>query len=331
MKAIVIEGFGEADVFREREVAERKLNSNEVRIQVKATSVNPLDYKIRKGLAPAWAPDFPAILHGDVSGVISEVGSEVKGFGVGDEVYGCVGGVKGSPGVLCEAVIADPQLVAKKPKSLNFRQAAALPLAVITAWEGLDKAKIQSGQHVLVHGGTGGVGHLALQLANIRGARVSVSVGNTQKFQMVKSLGAHEVIDYKNESIRNYVERLTQKRGFDVVFDTVGGENLIGSMEAARLNGTVINIQARGNYDLTLMHMRGLSLHVVFMLIPLLHHFGRERHGKILADVASLVDAGKVIPLVDEHSFTFAQIAEAHRFAESGQAVGKIVVTRGSW
>ena len=141
-------------------------------------------------------------------------------------------------------------------------------------------------------------------------------------------ISADHVVNYRQEPVGDYVGRLTGGRGFDVVFDTVGGENLQRSFAAARWNGAVVNIQARGQHDLGLAHLRALSLHVVFMLIPLLHDVGRERHGRILAEVAKLVDGGRLRPLVDPTGFTFERIGEAHAHAETGPVTGKVVVRR---
>lgn len=171
MKAQIIEKFGEATEFKVVDLPIPEVIPHHVLIRVLATSVNPVDYKIRGGIVPDIAPDFPAVLHGDVAGIIEKVGEGVNNFQPGDEVYGCAGGVKGMGGALAEYMLADAALIAKKPKSLNMRETAALPLVAITAWEGLiEKAQIQSGQTILIYGGTGGVGHIALQLAKSCGA-----------------------------------------------------------------------------------------------------------------------------------------------------------------
>lgn len=173
MQAYVINQFGDATVFQASEVATPENQPGHVLIRVAATSVNPVDYKIRSGAVADIAPEFPAILHGDVAGVVEAVGENVEQFKLGDEVYACAGGVKGLGGALTEYMLADADLVAKKPHSLTMAEAAALPLVSITAWEGLiDRAKIRPGQTVLVYGGTGGVGHVGIQLAKWAGAKV---------------------------------------------------------------------------------------------------------------------------------------------------------------
>lgn len=328
MRAFVIDQFGGPDVFHDAELPRPEPAAGEVLIRVAATSVNPVDYKVRSGAGAALAPPFPAILHGDVAGTVAAVGEGASGFAEGDEVYGCVGGVGKVQGVLADFAVADARLVAQRPRTITMAEAAALPLVAITAWEGFDKAKIGEGQRVLVHGGTGGVGHVALQLAKACGAEVTATCSSDEKADLALELGADHVVNYRDVPVEEYVGQLTGGRGFDVVFDTVGGENLQRSLAAARWNGSVVNIQARGQHDLGLAHLRALSIHVVFMLIPILHDVGRERHGRILAEVAKLVDAGRLRPLVDPHEFTFEQIGEAHAHAESGRAVGKVVARR---
>ena len=173
MKAIVIERFGQPTVFQTVDLPVPEVFPHHVLIRVAATSINAVDVKIREGVVPDIAPNFPAILHGDVAGIIEVIGDNVEGFKVGDEVYACAGGVKGMGGALAEYMVADTRLVAHKPKSLNMLEAAALPLVSITAWEGLiDRAQVQPGQKVLVYGSTGGVGHIGIQLAKWAGARL---------------------------------------------------------------------------------------------------------------------------------------------------------------
>lgn len=336
MQAWVIEQHGGPEVFKQVEREMPEPGPGEVRIKVAATSVNPVDYKIRSGAAEALCPPKPAILHGDVSGVVDQVGQGVERFAVGDKVYGCVGGYGQVPGVLADFAVADSALLAHAPQTIALKDAAALPLVTLTAWEGWDKVglgatgleRFGGGEpmHVLVHGGTGGVGHLAMQLAKARGARVSTTVSSNAKAALATRLGADETIDYKAESIEQYLVRLTDGKGFDAVFDTVGGPNIARSIEAVRLNGHIACIQGRSEIDGGVLHMKAASLHLVFMLIPILHGIDRARHGRVLTEAAALVDAGKLKPLIDERRFTFDQVVEAHAFAESGEQVGKVVV-----
>ncbi len=328
MRAWVIHEFGDPGVFQERDMPLPELKPNHVRIQVAATSVNPVDCKIRRG-AP-MAPNLPAILHGDVAGTVVAVGEGVTAFAVGDEVYGCAGGVKGSGGALAEYMVADAHLLARKPKSLTMAEAAALPLVAITAWEALlDRAQVQPGDKVLVYGGTGGVGHIGVQLAKAAGATVYATVGSEAKGAIARRLGADVTIPYPNQTVAEFVAAHTGGAGFDIVFDTVGNHNLPNAFAAAKLGGTVVTTAARSQQDLTPLHSKGLTLHGVYMLIPLLHGVGRAHHGEILTKLAHWVDQGSVRPWLDRaQTFRFADVAAAHHHLESGQAIGKVVLTQ---
>ena len=260
-------------------------------------------------------------------GVVEMVAPDVQGFQVGDEVYGCAGGLKGSDGALAQWMAADARLLAKKPRTLSMAASAALPLVSITAWDALfNKAKLTQGQKILIHGGVGGVGHVAVQLAKWRGAHVTATVISDEDFALARELGADEVINAKTEMPDQYVQRLTQGRGFDVVFDTVGGPNLDRSLQAAARNGAVVTTAARSTHDLSPMHNKALSLHVVFMLLPLLVNEGREQHGKILTTIAEIVDQKRLKPLIDSRQFTLNTVADAHALLESGKAQGKVVI-----
>jgi NADPH2:quinone reductase len=263
-----------------------------------------------------------------VAGVIDTVARDVTEFNIGDEVFGCAGGLKGSGGALAEYMLADARLIAKKPTSLSMEESAALPLVGITAWEALFvKNHLKAGQRVLVHGGVGGVGHIGVQLAHWCGANVSATVRSQEGMATAAAFGADEVINVEVENVEQYLARLTGSAGFDLVFDTVGGPNLDKSLAAAKINGAVVTTAARSTHDLSPMHAKSLTLSVVFMLIPILKNQGREAHGKILQQLARIVDEGKLRPMVDARKFTLATINEAHALLESGKARGKVVVT----
>jgi NADPH2:quinone reductase len=329
MQAQIVSQFGNPTIFETADLPVPQLLPNHVLIRVMATSVNPVDYKIRQGVVADIAPHFPMVLHGDVAGVVEAIGEGVTAFQPGDEVYACAGGVKGSGGALADYMLADVHLVAHKPKSLTMVEAAALPLVSITAWEGLiDRAKIQPGQKVLVYGATGGVGHIGIQLAKWAGATVYALVSSEEKGAIARKLGADFTINYRQQAVEKFVAEHTGGQGFDVVFDTVGNDNLQNAFKAAKLNGTVVSILALSQQDLTLLHAKGLSLHLVFMLIPLLHGVGRARHGEILTQLAQLVDAGQLRPLLDAKVFNFSEVGQAHDRAESGQAIGKVVLSQ---
>lgn len=327
MKAMVIERFGEPTVFQTVEVPTPEIEPGHVLIRVVATSVNPVDRKIREGVVADIAPGFPAILHGDVAGVVVDVGEGVDRFRVGDAVYGCAGGVKGTGGALAEYMLADADLLAHKPQTLTMAESAALPLVSITAWEGLiDRARVQPGQKVLVYGGTGGVGHIGVQLAKWAGATVYALVSSEEKGAIARQLGADFTINYRQTPVEKFVAEYTDSRGFDVVFDTIGNDNLQNAFKAAKLNGTVVSLVSLSQQDLSLLHAKGLTLHLVYMLLPMLSGENRPYHHRILAKIADLVDQGQVRPLLDPTLFTFAEAAAAHTHAGSGEAVGKVVL-----
>jgi len=271
------------------------------------------------------SPAAPALLGMDFAGTIEALGDDVEGYVVGDEVYGCVGGLADLPGTLAEYITADADLVAKKPINLSMREAAALPLVAITAYEGLTRAGIKEGQKVLVHGGSGGVGHVALQLAKHFGADVYATGTGEKKLAVIKDLGA-TVIDYKNETVESYVGKYTNGTGFDLVYDSVGGENLLKSFEAAALNGHIATTVSLLELDLSTAHFKGLSLHVVFMLIPMLHNYKRAKHGEILRKLAQIIELGNFKVVLDENRFSLEEVGKAHAHLESGKAIGKIVI-----
>ncbi|WP_340588856.1 zinc-dependent alcohol dehydrogenase family protein [Erythrobacter alti] len=327
MKAMILNQYGADAPFVEADLPKPSAKAGHVIVRVAATSVNTVDTMIRSmgaDLAPL-SPGLPALLGMDFAGSVEEVGEDVEGFAVGDEVYGCAGGLADLPGALAEHIEADARLIAHKPKSLSMREAAAIPLVGITAYEGLTRAGVGEGQRVLVHGGTGGVGHLALQMAQAFGADVYATCTGDKDLEIVRGYGA-TAIDFMSEQVADYVEQHTDGAGFDVVYDSVGGANLSKSFEAAALNGQVATTVSMLELDLTPAHFKGLSIHVVFMLIPMLHDFNRAEHGFILGEIAKLVDAGKVTPLLDEQRFSLQQAGDAHDRLTSGKATGKVVI-----
>lgn len=327
MKAMIINDFGGSDVFKATELTKPVVTAGHLVIKVAATSVNTVDTMIRQmgaDLAPL-SPQLPGVLGMDFAGVVEEVGEGVSGFKIGDEVYGCAGGLADLQGALAQYMLADAKLVAHKPKSVSMREAAALPLVGITAYEGLTRVGVSQGQKVLVHGGAGGVGHIALQLANYFGGDVYATGDETQQ-ALIEKLGATG-INFKTETVADYVAEHTNGAGFDAIFDSVGGANLSNSFEAAALNGQVATTVSMLELDLTPVHFKGLSLHVVFMLIPMLHNHKREQHGEILTKLAEIVDAGKLTPIVDEQHFNLDEVGKAHDRLASGKATGKVVVS----
>ncbi|GAB5390149.1 MAG: zinc-dependent alcohol dehydrogenase family protein [Alphaproteobacteria bacterium] len=328
MKAMILNLYGDTAKFELADVPKPKATAGHVLVKVAASSVNTVDTMIKQMGQEQLplSPDLPAILGMDFAGTVEAVGAGVTDYSPGDEVYGCAGGLIGLDGALAEYISADAQLIAHKPKSLSMQQAAALPLVGITAYEGLTRAGVKAGQQVLVHGGAGGVGHVATQLARHFGANVYATGSGDAQMDIIKSYGA-TAIDYRREPVADYVSQHTEDRGFDVVFDSVGGANMANSFEAAALNAQIATTVALLELDLSVAHFKGLSIHVVFMLIPMLHNHQRQHHGDILATLAKIVDQGALSPLLDTNSFTLEEVGAAHDRLTSGQAIGKVVVS----
>lgn len=324
MQALVLEKTGSPFVLRE--VAMPVAAAGEVLVRIAASGINPLDTKIRAGQAAHANTSLPAILGMDLAGTVVAVGADVKTFRVGDDVYGMAGGIGGVPGSLAEFGVFDADLLALKPEHFTMREAAALPLIFITAWEGLvDRANVQAGQKVLIHGGAGGVGHVVIQLAVALGAEVYATGSSAQK-DMIQSLGA-TAIDYRSESVEEYVSRYTDGVGFDVIYDTVGGATLDASFAAIRkYKGHVVSCLGWGTHSLAPLSFRAATYSGVFTLLPLLT--GRERihHGDIMSEATKLAEQGKLRVNVDPQRYTFSSATDAHVALEGGTTRGKLVI-----
>jgi NADPH:quinone reductase-like Zn-dependent oxidoreductase len=311
--------------FRRVELPRPELRNNQVLVRICASGINPLDTRIRAGQAAHAEQPLPAVLGIDMAGTVEEVGADVTTFKLADEVYGMAGGVGGLQGTLAELIAVDACLLARKPKNLSMREAAALPLSIITAWEGLvDRAKVHDGHKVLIHAGAGGVGHIAIQIARAFGAQVFATVSSDKK-SVVKGFGATP-IDYRATSLEGYVATSTQGEGFDIVYDTVGGATLDASFAAVkRYTGHVVSCLGWGAHSLAPLSFRGATYSGVFTLHPLISGEGRAHHGQILRYARGLAEAGKLRPLLNKQHFSTEHIAAAHALVESG-ALGKVVV-----
>jgi len=327
MKAMLLQSYGDGYDFIQQEIPRPEPGPGQVLIKVAGTSFNPIDNKIATlGSQLGFAPKLPAILSMDVSGVVESVGEGVEIFKSGDAVYGCAGGLGDIPGALAEYMVADAGLLAHAPRNMELADAAALPLVAITAWLGLfGKADLCEGETLLVHGGAGGVGHIAVQLGIAAGAEVYATVSSDTKAAIVEALGATP-INYNEMDVEAYVKEFTDGEGFHVIYDTIGGTHLETSFQAAALEGSIVTTVSRSTNDLSLMHAKALSLHVVFMLLPMFTGQGGELYGEILTQLAELVENDTVVVLLDEARFKMTEIAEAHRYWASGAATGKIVI-----
>lgn len=331
MKAILATAPGGTDVLQLRDIPKPELTSaHHIRVKLAAAGVNPMDTKLRA--KPAYHPDkLPAILGCDGAGVVETIGDQVTRFKVGDEVYFCNGGLGDEPGNYAEYTTLHEEYCAVKPANLSLQDAAALPLVLITAWEALvERAELRKGQTILIHAAAGGVGHVALQLAHHLGAHTAVTVSGGEKTALARSLGAEKIINYREQDFVQETLAWTNGKGADVVFDTVGGETYIRSLNAARIGGKVVSILATplAAADVQLARLRNLSLGFELMLTPqaLGMHDERVRQRRILEEGAKLVEAGQLGVLVT-HRLPLEQAAEAHKLIEAGGMTGKIVLT----
>jgi NADPH:quinone reductase-like Zn-dependent oxidoreductase len=324
MKAVVMHAFSSS--LAVGDTARPQAAAGQVLVRVKASGVNPLDLKIASGAADHAQVTLPAILGIDMAGIVDSVGEGVTGFAPGDEVWGMTGGVGKLQGSLAQYAAVDADLLAHKPASIGMREAAALPLVFITAWEGLvDRARIRAGQKVLVHGGAGGVGHIAVQIARAFGAQ-AYATGSASQRAVIEGYGA-VFIDYETSSVDDYVQHHTGGAGFDIVFDTVGGATLDASFRAARrYHGHVVSALGWGTHSLAPLSFRAATYSGVFTLLPLLSGEGRANHGAIMAEAARLVDAGKIKVLLDDRHYGLHEVDQAHAAMRNRTARGKVVV-----
>lgn len=298
----------------------------QVLVRVLASAVNPLDTKIAAGKGGHANQTLPAVLGMDLAGVVERLGEGVTAFSVGAEVYGMAGGIGGNQGALAQYIAVDADLLARKPHNLSMREAAALPLIFITAWEGLvDRANVRAGQKVLIHGGAGGVGHVAVQIAKARGAEV-FATGSAHSRAAIESFGATP-IDYRSSTVDDYMAQHTDGEGFDVVYDTVGGSTLDASFAAVKIyTGHVLSCLGWGEHKLAPLSFRGATYSGVFTLLPLLTGKGRKHHGEILAQATRMAQAGQLRVLLDAQRFTLTEVNQAYERVSSAGHQGKVVI-----
>jgi NADPH:quinone reductase len=323
MKALVLDAAGAP--FRLAEVPRPEATAGQVLVRIHASGINPLDTKIRAGQAAHARHPLPAILGIDLAGVVEQVGAGVTAFRHGDEVYGMTGGVGAIPGSLAEFAAVDSRLLAIKPTTLSMREAAAIPLIFITAWEGLvDRVKLDAHRNVLVLGAGGGVGQMAIQIARSIGSDV-YGLDRAGKADAIRSSGATP-IDLSNESVDEYVAKYTGGKGFDVVYDTVGGPSLDTAFKAVTRFGHVVTALGWGTHSLAPLSFKSGTYSGVFTLAPLLTGEGREHYGDILRQATRLANNHQLRPLLDPHQFTLANALDAYELLEQRQARGKLVV-----
>ncbi len=305
MKAVCLEHFGGPDALEIKDVERPEVGEGEVLVRVRAASVNPVDYKIRSGKYPTVKEDqLPKVLGRDISGTVMSCGKGVVGLKTGDDVYAMLDRGQGG---YAEYVVLSADLCVPKPKKLDHTAAAAVPLAAITAWQGLfDHGELLAGQRVLIHGGAGGVGHFAIQFAKSRGATVVTTVSGRDK-EFVRSLGADQAIDYKTEKFEDVV------RDVDLVLDLVAGDTQERSWKVLKDGGVMISTLARPSESRAREHHARAT------------NYMAKPNPSELTEIGRLIDEGKVNPCV-ESTFPLQQAADAQRHLEIDHPHGKTVL-----
>jgi NADPH:quinone reductase-like Zn-dependent oxidoreductase len=330
MKAVILDRYGSNDHVHFGEMPDPEVRENDVLVQIHAASVNPVDFKIRNGDLKLILPyRLPLILGNDLAGVVLRVGSGVRRFNPGDEVYARAD--KDRMGAFAEFISIKEDSVANKPEQLTMEEAASIPLVGLTAWQALiERANLKKGQKVLIHAGSGGVGTFAIQLAKQLGAIVATTT-STANFDLVKRLGADIVIDYKKDDL----EKILQD--YDVVLNSLGKETLEKSLRVLKPGGNLVSISGPPDPDFARdLGLNWMSRQVVRLLSYRIRKKAKRRHvsysflfmrpnGDQLREIASLIDSGTIRPAVDR-IFPFESTKEALIYVERGRAKGKVVV-----
>ncbi len=330
MKAVVMETPGGVNQLVLGEIPKPQIiTPHQLLIRIEAAGVNPIDTKLRKA-GPYLSGHPQHVLGCDGAGVVEAIGDGCERFQVGDAVYYFNGGLGGLEGNYTEYAVVDERYVAPKPNNLSFAEAAAAPLALITAWESLfDRASLQESDEVLVHAGAGGVGHLAIQLAVEAGARVATTVGSAEKAEYVRSLGAELAILYKEEGFVEAVQQWSRHDGANIIFDTIGGALFNPSLQAAAHYGEVVTlIQIPESVDWKAARLKNLRVSQELMLSPSVfdQHERRIHQTDILEQGCKRFEAGTLQVKVS-HQLPLEQAAEAHQLIERGDMFGKLVLT----
>lgn len=331
MKAIVLKRAGDAEALSLEDVSTPSISRpDQVLVKLKAASVNPIDTKIRQAPERFPVAEEKPILGCDGAGIVESVGADVSAFKPGDEVYFCQCGFNGRQGTYGEYALVDQIFLAHKPNNLSFEEAAAAPLVLITAWEALyDRAHLQLGDTVLIHAGAGGVGHVAIQLAKIKGARVAVTVSTEEKAEFAKSLGADLIIMYKDEPFVDAINAWTNGTGVDIVFDTVGGSLIEESFAITKVYGDLVTILGvPPNTDLGVARKRNIRITQELMLTPTMMELedAKFHQGNILKQAAELFQSEKLSVKVAT-TLPLEQTAQAHKVLENNRPIGKVVIT----
>jgi NADPH:quinone reductase-like Zn-dependent oxidoreductase len=306
MKAIRIHNYGGPEVLHYEDAPRPEPQAGEVLVRVHAAGVNPIDWKVREGhVKDFWSHKFPLILGWDLSGVVEELGRGVSRFKIGDEVYSVPD--PNRDGAYAEYIVVRESELALKPKLLHHIPAATVPLAALTVWQSLfDTAQLQPGQRVLIHAGSGGVGHLAVQLAKWKGAYV-FATASTKNKDLLRKLSVDEPIDYTQQRFEDVA------RNIDVVLDTIGGETQERSWSVLKKGGNLVSLVQPPSEE----KAKELGVRAVFV--------GVQANGEQLAEIAKIIDSGKLAPVIDR-ILPLSEAGRAHELSQSGHVRGKIVL-----
>ncbi len=302
MKAIQIKEYGDESVLNYTDVNRPEQKSDEILVKIEAAAINPVDIKIRNGKGKLWGLQLPLILGADFAGTVAEVGGEIKQFKKGDEVYGKI-----LIGCYAEYVIVKEDELSLKPTNLDFDKAASIPMGALTAYQAIfDTAKLKSGQKILVHGASGGVGSMAAQLAKAKGAYV-IGTASGSNEDYVKSLGVDEFIDYKTTNFEDIVKDM------DVVFDPVGGETNKNSYQVLKKGGFLVSLVQKGDDEL----MKKFEVTAKVM--------SSHPDPSQLEEITKLAEEGKIKTRVSK-TFPLNEVKEAQKASEEGHVKGKIIL-----
>ncbi|MBI1372078.1 MAG: zinc-binding dehydrogenase [Phycisphaera sp.] len=326
MRAMTFSEYGEPSVLKLRDdMPEPAVGPDDLLVEVHAAALNPVDTKIRRGMYP---PRDEAIIPGyDVSGVVLSLGANVprNAFQVGDAIYASPCLIK--QGAHAERVAVDWRTAAPKPESLDHVHAAAMPLVTLTSWESLyTRARVHRGETVLIHAGAGGTGHIALQLARVEGCRVITTASRPETIALCNELGADHVINHRETDFVEAVMQLTDGKGCEVVYDTVGGAVFDKSLDCVAVNGRMVTIVMNNSDQIVpKLFRKNATLHMEFMGVPTVVSINPSCQGETLRTAAELIDAGKLKPHVHK-VVPLEDLAAAHEEQQSGKVIGKIVI-----
>jgi NADPH2:quinone reductase len=332
MKAAVMTGTGGPEVLKLQDLPEPEIaNSTQIKVRLHTAGINPIDTKLRaRGLFYNAHP--PAILGCDGAGEVVSIGDQVTRFQPGDKVWFCHGGLGREQGNYAQFTVLEEARAEFMPARINFPEAGAAPLALITAWEALyDRGRLESGQTVLIHAGAGGVGHIAIQLAKIRGARVITTVSSPEKAEFVRELGADVVINYREDNLADAVLAATDRQGVNLVFDTVGPDTFRQSLPLIREYGSIVTILDPGEGLVTSeARNRNLSIAFTLMLTPALKDLDAalQHQGEILRLGGEWMSEGKLKVKVSR-IFPLEEAPKAHHLIGEGHTLGKLVLMSG--